>query len=261
MTTTYAKGSSDARPWGSWEVLETQNPAKTEGLRGSVEFEHVRFGYLKDKIIIKDFSCAIQDGMQVAIVGPTGSGKTTLVKLLMRYYDVNGGSIKIDGVDIRNFTRNDLRSQFAMVLQDTWLFSGTIMENIRYGKPDATDEEVIAAAKTACVDRFVNQLAGGYNMVINEEANNISQGQKQLITIARAVLADPPMLILDEATSALDNESELIVQQSLEKLAKGRTTFTVAHRLTTIKNADRILVLTENGIKETLLERSKHSFL
>ncbi len=232
------------------ESDEPKVPVSTKGISGSVEFENVKFGYVKDKIIIKNFSCAIDDGMQVAIVGPTGGGKTTLVKLLMRYYDVDEGSIKIDGIDIRNFTRNDLRSQFAMVLQDTWLFNDTIMENIRYGKPSATDEQVIAAAKTACVDRFVHQLPGGYNMVINEEANNISQGQKQLITIARAVLADPPMLILDEATSSVDTRTESLIQTAMNNLMKNRTSFVIAHRLSTIRDADIILVVYDGDIVE-----------
>jgi len=239
------------------ECEETKTPASTENIKGFVTFEHVRFGYLKDKIVIKDFSCEVQSGMQVAIVGPTGSGKTTLVKLLMRYYDVNDGSIKIDGVDIRDFTRDDLRSQFAMVLQDTWLFNDTVMENIRYGKPDATDEEVIAAAKTACVDRFIHQLAGGYNMVINEEANNISQGQKQLITIARAVLANPPMLILDEATSSVDTRTESLIQTAMKNLMKDRTSFVIAHRLSTIRDADMILVVNDGDV----VERGNHSEL
>lgn len=239
------------------ECEETKTPASTQNIKGLVTFEHVRFGYLKDKIVIKDFSCEVQSGMQVAIVGPTGSGKTTLVKLLMRYYDVNDGSIKIDGVDIRDFTRDDLRSQFAMVLQDTWLFNDTVMENIRYGKPDATDEEVIAAAKTACVDRFIHQLAGGYNMVINEEANNISQGQKQLITIARAVLANPPMLILDEATSSVDTRTESLIQTAMKNLMKDRTSFVIAHRLSTIRDADMILVVNDGDV----VERGNHSEL
>ena len=232
------------------ESDEPKVPVSTKGISGSVEFENVKFGYVKDKTIIKNFSCSIEDGMQVAIVGPTGGGKTTLVKLLMRYYDVDEGIIKIDGIDIRNFTRNDLRSQFAMVLQDTWLFNDTIMENIRYGKPSATDEEVIAAAKTACVDRFVHQLPGGYNMVINEEANNISQGQKQLITFARAVLADPPMLILDEATSSVDTRTESLIQTAMNNLMKNRTSFVIAHRLSTIRDADIILVVNDGDIVE-----------
>lgn len=236
---------------------ESSEPASTEGIKGRVSFEHVKFGYLKDKIIIKDFSCGVDSGMQVAIVGPTGAGKTTLVKLLMRYYDVNSGSIKIDGIDIRDFTRDDLRSQFAMVLQETWLFNDTIMENIRYGKPDASDEEVIAAAKTACVDRFVHQLAGGYNMVINEEANNISQGQKQLITIARAVLANPPMLILDEATSSVDTRTESLIQTAMNNIMKNRTSFVIAHRLSTIRDSDLILVVNDGDI----VEKGTHSEL
>ncbi len=239
------------------ECEQTKTPASTKNITGTVTFEHVRFGYLKDKIVIKDFSCEVQSGMQVAIVGPTGSGKTTIVKLLMRYYDVNEGSIKIDGVDIRDFTRDDLRSQFAMVLQDTWLFNDTVMENIRYGKPDATDEEVIAAAKTACVDRFIHQLAGGYNMVINEEANNISQGQKQLITIARAVLANPPMLILDEATSSVDTRTESLIQTAMKNLMKDRTSFVIAHRLSTIRDADMILVVNDGDV----IERGNHTEL
>ena len=232
------------------EVPDVESPADAEAITGAVKFDHVKFGYDPEKVIIKDFSCDVEEGETIAIVGPTGAGKTTLVKLLMRFYDVNDGSIKLDGNDIRTFKRNDLRSSFGMVLQDTWLFHGTIMENIRYGKLDATDEEVIAAAKTAHAHRFIKTLPGGYNMVINEEGTNISQGQKQLITIARAVLANNKVLILDEATSSVDTRTEHSIQKGMDKLMEGRTSFVIAHRLSTIKNADKILVLNDGDIVE-----------
>ncbi len=242
------------------EVVEdVKNPISIEGIEGAVEFDHVRFGYNEDKIIINDFSINIKPGQKVAIVGPTGAGKTTIVKLLMRFYELNGGKILIDGHDYRDFTRNDLRKIFGMVLQDTWLFNGSIMENIRYGRLDASDEEVIEAAKLAHAHHFIKTLADGYNMEINEEADNISQGQKQLLTIARAILSDPKILILDEATSSVDTRTEVLIQQAMENLMEGRTSFIIAHRLSTIKNADVILVMkdgdiVEQGTHEELLE-------
>lgn len=233
------------------EVVEdVKNPISTEGIEGAVEFDHVRFGYNEDKIIINDFSINIKPGQKVAIVGPTGAGKTTIVKLLMRFYELNGGKILIDGHDYRDFTRNDLRKIFGMVLQDTWLFNGSIMENIRYGRLDASDEEVIEAAKLAHAHHFIKTLADGYNMEINEEADNISQGQKQLLTIARAILSDPKILILDEATSSVDTRTEVLIQQAMENLMEGRTSFIIAHRLSTIKNADVILVIKDGDIVE-----------
>lgn len=233
------------------EVVEdVKNPISTEGIEGAVEFDHVRFGYNEDKIIINDFSINIKPGQKVAIVGPTGAGKTTIVKLLMRFYELNGGKILIDGHDYRDFTRNDLRKIFGMVLQDTWLFNGNIMENIRYGRLDASDEEVIEAAKLAHAHHFIKTLADGYNMEINEEADNISQGQKQLLTIARAILSDPKILILDEATSSVDTRTEVLIQQAMENLMEGRTSFIIAHRLSTIKNADVILVMKDGDIVE-----------
>ena len=227
-----------------------ENPVSTEGIKGEVTFEHVKFGYNPDQIIIKDFSAHVKPGQQVAIVGPTGAGKTTMVKLLMRFYDVNGGAILLDGHNIKDFNRRELRDVFGMVLQDTWLFKGTIMENIRYGRLDATDEEVIAAAKAAHVHRFISALPGGYNMELNEEITNISQGQKQLLTIARAILADNPVLILDEATSSVDTRTEHRIQRAMDNLMKGRTSFVIAHRLSTIKNADIILVMKDGDIIE-----------
>ena len=227
-----------------------ENPVSTEGIKGEVTFEHVKFGYNPDQIIIKDFSAHVKPGQQVAIVGPTGAGKTTMVKLLMRFYDVNGGAILLDGHNIKNFNRRELRDVFGMVLQDTWLFKGTIMENIRYGRLDATDEEVIAAAKAAHAHRFISALPGGYNMELNEEITNISQGQKQLLTIARAILADNPVLILDEATSSVDTRTEHRIQRAMDNLMKGRTSFVIAHRLSTIKNADIILVMKDGDIIE-----------
>lgn len=233
------------------EVVEdVKDPISIEGIEGAVEFEHVRFGYNEDKIIINDFSINIKPGQKVAIVGPTGAGKTTIVKLLMRFYELNGGKILIDGHDYRDFTRNDLRKIFGMVLQDTWLFNGSIMENIRYGRLDASDEEVIEAAKLAHAHHFIKTLADGYNMEINEEADNISQGQKQLLTIARAILSDPKILILDEATSSVDTRTEVFIQQAMENLMEGRTSFIIAHRLSTIKNADVILVMKDGDIVE-----------
>ena len=227
-----------------------ENPVSTEGIKGEVTFEHVKFGYNPDQIIIKDFSAHVKPGQQVAIVGPTGAGKTTMVKLLMRFYDVNGGAILLDGHNIKDFNRRELRDVFGMVLQDTWLFKGTIMENIRYGRMDATDEEVIAAAKAAHAHRFISALPGGYNMELNEEITNISQGQKQLLTIARAILADNPVLILDEATSSVDTRTEHRIQRAMDNLMKGRTSFVIAHRLSTIKNADIILVMKDGDIIE-----------
>ena len=233
------------------EVVEdVKNPISTEGIEGAVEFDHVRFGYNEDKIIINDFSINIKPGQKVAIVGPTGAGKTTIVKLLMRFYELNGGKILIDGHDYRDFTRNDLRKIFGMVLQDTWLFNGSIMENIRYGRLDASDEEVIEAAKLAHAHHFIKTLADGYNMEINEEADNISQGQKQLLTIARAILSDPKILILDEATSSVDTRTEALIQKAMDNLMEGRTSFVIAHRLSTIKNADVILVMKDGDIIE-----------
>lgn len=232
------------------EVPERTQPVKLDHVEGHVEFNHVRFGYNPDKIIIDDFSAVALPGQKVAIVGPTGSGKTTIVKLLMRFYDIEDGEILIDGNDIRDFTRYDLRHMFGMVLQDTWLFNGTIMENIRYGRPDATDEEVIEAAKAAYVDHFVRTLPDGYNMVLNEEASNVSQGQKQLLTIARAILANPSILILDEATSSVDTRTELQIQAAMDLLMQHRTSFVIAHRLSTIRNADLILVIRNGDIIE-----------
>ena len=232
------------------EDQTAENPVDIAGLDGSVQFDYVKFGYNPEQIIIHDFSAEVHDGQKIAIVGPTGAGKTTMVKLLMRFYDVNGGSIKIDGNDVRNFNRGDLRQMFGMVLQDTWLFSGTIMENIRYGRLDATDEEVIAAAKAAHVHKFIMQQPGGYQMVLNEETSNISQGQKQLLTIARTILADNKILILDEATSSVDTRTEIQIQKAMDNLMKGRTSFIIAHRLSTIRNADLILVMKDGDIIE-----------
>lgn len=233
------------------EEQTAEHPVKLEnGVEGRVTFEHVSFGYRPDQIIIKDFSEQVQPGQKIAIVGPTGAGKTTLVKLLMRFYDANSGRILIDGHDIRDFNRRDLRECFGMVLQDTWLFNGTIMENIRYGRLDATDEEVIAAAKAAHAHRFIQTLPEGYNTVLNEEASNVSQGQKQLLTIARAILADNRLLILDEATSSVDTRTEERIQKAMDYLMKGRTSFVIAHRLSTIKDADVILVMKDGDIIE-----------
>ena len=232
------------------EVAETTVPVKVSQPEGHVEFEDVHFGYSEDKIVINDFSAVAHPGQKVAIVGPTGAGKTTMVKLLMRFYDVNSGAILVDGHDIRDYTRSDLRKLFGMVLQDTWLYNDTIMENIRYGRPGATDEEVIAAAQAAHVDHFVHTLPGGYQMVLNEEASNVSQGQKQLLTIARAILADPKILILDEATSSVDTRTEVLIQKAMDTLMKNRTSFVIAHRLSTIRDADLILVMNHGDIVE-----------
>ena len=233
------------------EDQKAENAVKHENLEGAVEFDHVRFGYEEDKVIIHDFSAHVKPGQMVAIVGPTGAGKTTMVKLLMRFYDVLSGSIKVDGNDVRDFNRSELREAFGMVLQDTWLFKGTIMENIRYGRLDATDEEVYAAAKAAHADHFINTLPGGYQMELNEDATNISQGQKQLLTIARAILADNRILILDEATSSVDTRTEHQIQSAMANLMKGRTSFVIAHRLSTIKDADLILVMKDGDIIES----------
>ena len=232
------------------ETADVADPASIDDIKGDVEFSHVRFGYNEDKVVIKDFSSKVSAGQTVAIVGPTGAGKTTIVKLLMRFYDVNGGSIKVDGTDIRDFRRADLRKLFGMVLQDTWLFKGTIMENIRYGRLDATDEEVIAAAEAANAHHFIKTLPGGYRMELNEEASNVSQGQKQLLTIARAILADNRIMILDEATSSVDTRTETRIQQAMNRLMEGRTSFVIAHRLSTIRDADLILVMREGDIVE-----------
>lgn len=227
-----------------------ENPVKLDHIEGDVVFDHVKFGYDENKIIINDFSCEAKSGKKIAIVGPTGAGKTTMVKLLMRFYDVNEGAILLDGHNIKDFNRSDLRAAFGMVLQDTWLFKGSIMENIRYGKLDATDEEVIQAAKAAHAHHFIKTLADGYNTELNEEASNVSQGQKQLLTIARAILADNPVLILDEATSSVDTRTEIRIQKAMDNLMKGRTSFIIAHRLSTIKNADLILVMKDGDIVE-----------
>lgn len=243
------------------EDVIVENPVSVEGLKGNVEFDHVHFGYNEDKIIVNDFSAKIKEGQKIAIVGPTGAGKTTMIKLLMRFYDVNGGAILIDGHNVKDFNRSELRQMFGMVLQDTWLFHGSIKDNIKYGKLDATDEEVIEAAKAARVHRFVQTLPGGYDMELNEEASNVSQGQKQLLTIARAILADPKILILDEATSSVDTRTEIQIQKAMDTLMKGRTSFVIAHRLSTIRDADLILVMKdgdilEQGNHETLLAKN-----
>ena len=232
------------------EIEDTENPVVLDKVEGKVKFDHVRFGYFEDNVVIKDFSAEINPGQKIAIVGPTGAGKTTIVKLLMRFYDVNSGAIKVDGHDIKDFKREDLRKMFGMVLQDTWLFNGTVMDNIRYGRLDATDEEVFQAADAAHVDHFVRTLPDGYQMVLNEETSNISQGQKQLMTIARAILADPDILILDEATSSVDTRTEVLIQKAMERLMENRTSFIIAHRLSTIRNADMILVMDEGDIVE-----------
>ena len=232
------------------ESADPVQPASLADVKGGVDFDHLHFGYNPDKIIINDFSAHVEPGQMVAIVGPTGAGKTTMVKLLMRFYDVNSGAIRVDGHDVRDFRRADLRETFGMVLQDTWLFKGTIMENIRYGRLDASDEEVIAAAKAAHVHHFIQTLPGAYQMELNEDATNISQGQKQLLTIARAILADNKIMILDEATSSVDTRTEHLIQDAMANLMKGRTSFVIAHRLSTIKNADLILVMKDGDIVE-----------
>jgi ATP-binding cassette subfamily B protein len=242
------------------EVIKVKNPQSIKNITGNVTFDHVKFGYNENKTIINDFSANIKDGQKVAIVGPTGAGKTTIVKLLMRFYELNSGRILIDGKDITKFNRDDIRSLFGMVLQDTWLFNGTIKENIKYGKLDASDYDIKEACKTASVDHFIKTLPDGYDMVLNEEADNISGGQKQLLTIARVILANPKILILDEATSSVDTRTEIMIQEAMDKLMEGRTSFIIAHRLSTIKNADLILVMNdgdivEQGNHETLLKK------
>ncbi len=239
------------------EVQTVEHPVSIEGLKGNVSFDHVKFGYNPDHIIIKDFSVDVKQGQKIAIVGPTGAGKTTMIKLLMRFYDVNEGAILVDGHDIKDFNRGELREMFGMVLQDTWLFNGTIEDNIKYGKLNATHEEVVEAAKAAYVDQFVQTLPNGYNMVLNEEASNVSQGQKQLLTIARAILADPKILILDEATSSVDTRTEIRIQKAMDNLMEGRTSFIIAHRLSTIRDADLILVMKDGDI----VEQGKHQEL
>ncbi|MFQ7310223.1 MAG: ABC transporter ATP-binding protein [Sellimonas sp.] len=234
-----------------------EHPVSVEGLKGNVEFRHVKFGYHPDNIIIKDFSTNVTEGQKIAIVGPTGAGKTTLIKLLMRFYDVNEGEILVDGHNVKDFNRSELRHMFGMVLQDTWLFNGSIRDNIRYGKLDATDEEIIEAAKAAHAHHFIQTLPSGYDMELNEEASNVSQGQKQLLTIARAILADPKILILDEATSSVDTRTEVLIQKAMDNLMKGRTSFIIAHRLSTIRDADQILVLKDGDI----VEQGKHEEL
>ena len=235
----------------------TENPVRLDEIKGEVDFEHVKFGYDPEKPVIHDFTCHVNPGSMVAIVGPTGAGKTTMVKLLMRFYDVNSGCIKVDGENVKDFERRNLREAFGMVLQDTWLFKGTIMENIRYGRLDATDEEVIAAAKAANADHFIRTLPGGYDMELNEEASNVSQGQKQLLTIARAILADNRIMILDEATSSVDTRTEQHIQDAMANLMKGRTSFVIAHRLSTIRDADVILVMKDGDI----IEQGNHNEL
>ena len=232
------------------EDQTTENAVAMDEVQGVVDFNHVSFGYNEDHIIINDFNAHVSRGQQIAIVGPTGAGKTTMVKLLMRFYDVNSGEIKLDGHNLKDYNRNELRSAFGMVLQDTWLFKGSIMENIRYGRLDATDEEVIEAAKSAHAHHFIKTLPGGYNFELNEEASNVSAGQRQLLTIARAILADNPVLILDEATSSVDTRTEHRIQRAMDNLMKGRTSFVIAHRLSTIKNADLILVMKDGDIIE-----------
>lgn len=252
MNTLQLTVASAERVFGFLNAEEEKDSGEgaPESCRGVVEFKNVKFGYSEDKIIIKDFSSRIEAGSKVAIVGPTGAGKTTMVKLLMRFYDLNGGAIYLDGKNVEQYSRDGMRNEFGMVLQDTWLYSASIRENIRYGRLDATDEEVTKAAKIACADHFIRTLEGGYDFVINEEADNISQGQKQLLTIARAVLADPKVLILDEATSSVDTRTELLIQKAMARLMEGRTSFIIAHRLSTIKDADKILIMRDGDIVE-----------
>ena len=243
------------------EIETAMGEIDTSKIKGNVEFKHVNFGYDEDKTIINDFSANIKEGQKIAIVGPTGAGKTTMVKLLMRFYDVNSGEINIDGHNIKDFKRGELRKMFGMVLQDTWLFGGTVKENIKYGNEEATDGEVIEAAKAAHVHHFIKTLPKGYNSILNEESSNVSAGQKQLLTIARVILANPKILILDEATSSIDTRTEIQIQKAMDNLMKGRTSFIIAHRLSTIKNADLILVMNhgdiiEQGTHEELLAKN-----
>ena len=243
------------------EVVTAKGEIDTDKLKGNVEFKHVKFGYDENRTIIKDFNAKVTEGQKIAIVGPTGAGKTTMVKLLMRFYDVTGGEILVDGHNVKDFERGNLRKMFGMVLQDTWLFGGTVKDNIKYGREDATDDEVIEAAKAAHVHHYIKTLPNGYNSVINEESSNISAGQKQLLTIARVILADPKILILDEATSSIDTRTEIQIQSAMDNLMQGRTSFIIAHRLSTIKNADLILVMkegniVEQGTHEELLEKN-----
>ena len=232
------------------EVQTAEHPLELANVEGNVDFQHVSFGYQPEQCVIHDFSAKVKSGQKIAIVGPTGAGKTTMVKLLMRFYDVDAGAITLNGRNVRDFDRHKLRESFGMVLQDTWLFQGTIMENIRYGRLDATDEEVIAAAKAAHADSFIRQLPDGYQMELNEDASNVSQGQKQLLTIARAILADNRVMILDEATSSVDTRTEILIQKAMDHLMEGRTSFIIAHRLSTIRNADMILVMKDGDIIE-----------
>ena len=243
------------------EIETAMGEIDTSKIKGNVEFKHVNFGYDEDKTIINDFSANIKEGQKIAIVGPTGAGKTTMVKLLMRFYDVNSGEINVDGHNIKDFKRGELRKMFGMVLQDTWLFGGTVKENIKYGNEEATDGEVIEAAKAAHVHHFIKTLPKGYNSILNEESSNVSAGQKQLLTIARVILANPKILILDEATSSIDTRTEIQIQKAMDNLMKGRTSFIIAHRLSTIKNADLILVMNhgdiiEQGTHEELLAKN-----
>ena len=239
------------------EVEDIKKPVSTDGLKGNIEFKNVHFGYDPEKTIINDFNAKVKDGQKIAIVGPTGAGKTTMVKLLMRFYDVNSGEILLDGHNIKDFKRGDLRKMFGMVLQDTWLFGGTIKENIKYSMPDATDSDVIKAAKAAHIHHYIKTLSKGYDAKINEESTNISAGQKQLLTIARVILADPKILILDEATSSVDTRTEVRIQKAMDNLMKGRTSFIIAHRLSTVKNSDCIMVLEQGRI----IERGSHEQL